>query len=378
MGKLIILDLRPNIYKVGIYKELSKKIICKVLFLSKLGVNKSFYDDNYKTIRNSDTWLLKNCNYCYNFLPEEYKTIFLFWYLFKNKKNGFKYIFIQGYNRKDYILSFVISKILCYKILYRGEGTIKKNESLIRYFQKKLILNIIYFLSHKIFYTCRGNYNYYKHYIGLDILKNISPLTCAVDNSFYQKQKLRDINSVSKIKREKNINPNRKIILFVGQLNDRKQPLNILRSVLHSKFIRDITVVFVGGGPDLGLLKAFSHQNQIDVKYFGFIEQINISKFYNIADLFCIMSKYDNSPKVINEAMNFGIPIIASNACGQAEDLITSDRIGFIVDPNNYLSVRDAIDTILNNDFNYNSELIINKINEFSFSRNAEEIINVL
>ena len=58
-------DLRPNIYKVGIYKCASRKFFTKVFFLSEAGVYKNFYDPRYQVERSSDVWLLEDINYAF-------------------------------------------------------------------------------------------------------------------------------------------------------------------------------------------------------------------------------------------------------------------------------------------------------------------------
>ena len=85
-----------------------------------------------------------------------------------------------------------------------------------------------------------------------------------------------------------------------------------------------LTSVFIGAGKDEQKLRKLAQRYQVDARFVGFVEQLQISKFYSIAHVFILPSEYDPSPKVLNEAMNFGLPIIATDVCGQALDLVTS------------------------------------------------------
>jgi glycosyltransferase involved in cell wall biosynthesis len=53
--------------------------------------------------------------------------------------------------------------------------------------------------------------------------------------------------------------------------------------------------------------------------------------YYNIMDVFVLPSEEDPSPKVINEAMGFGLPVIGTNKVGTIFDMIVNTGSGFMV-----------------------------------------------
>ena len=55
-----------------------------------------------------------------------------------------------------------------------------------------------------------------------------------------------------------------------------------------------------------------------------------LAEIFTISDYFCINSDYDASPKVINEAMNFALPIMCKNTIGTSEDLVIDKYNGYI------------------------------------------------
>ena len=49
----------------------------------------------------------------------------------------------------------------------------------------------------------------------------------------------------------------------------------------------------------------------------------------------------------VNEAMNFGLPIIVSNTCGCSSDLVQNEINGFIVEEGNSDQLKQAMSTLL-------------------------------
>ena len=63
----------------------------------------------------------------------------------------------------------------------------------------------------------------------------------------------------------------------------------------------------------------------------GFINQSEIGNIYNMADVFVMCSGIGETWGLsVNEAMNFGLPIIVSGTCGSAYDLVENGQNGFI------------------------------------------------
>ena len=213
-NKILIFDLRPNIYKVGIYKKLFENCDGQVVFLSDKGFREKYFDERYQIFRKSDGWLLTGLNYKFvsDGHPNIVKNILM---LLKEQKNdGYNTILIQGYNRLDYWLILFMGRLMGYKLMFRGEGTIRKSENFCKFLIKSLLLRIINSLSDVIFYTCLGNLKYFEHYIGKDNSQHLWPLSCSVDNIFYQSRRIKNSKSITALKESMNIAEQKKIILF--------------------------------------------------------------------------------------------------------------------------------------------------------------------
>ncbi len=120
------------------------------------------------------------------------------------------------------------------------------------------------------------------------------------------------------------------MVLFSARFTERKRPLDLLRAVNEISH-QDITVLFVGDGVEREAMEEYARQNGIKAVFVGFINQGAIAKYYSVADVAVVISDYDPSPKALNEAMNFELPIIVTDVVGTANDLVRHGENGFLV-----------------------------------------------
>ncbi len=90
--------------------------------------------------------------------------------------------------------------------------------------------------------------------------------------------------------------------------------------------------LFVGSGALEDEMKNFISQNDLErsATICGFYKGDAIASLYAIAHVIVLPSSLDPSPKVINEAMNFGVIPVVSDRVGTANDLVSHDENGFV------------------------------------------------
>lgn len=153
---------------------------------------------------------------------------------------------------------------------------------------------------------------------------------------------------------------NHKIVLFVGRKCNEKGPqvlLDALPAVIRT--YPQTMAVFIG--PDFGfisksssfteMLKQRAKQLRIEknVLFIGFRQGEILRKFFYAADvLVCPTIIEEAFGKVIIEAMSTNTPVIASNIGGIPE-LITSEKNGLLVPPNDPNALSNEIMRILGN-----------------------------
>jgi glycosyltransferase involved in cell wall biosynthesis len=85
-----------------------------------------------------------------------------------------------------------------------------------------------------------------------------------------------------------------------------------------------------------------------DVLMPGFLNQGELPEAYAAADLFVLPSKlHETWGLVVNEAMNFGLPVIVSDKVGCGEDLVSRRRNGFVVPHGSSAALAGAIATLV-------------------------------
>ena len=171
-------------------------------------------------------------------------------------------------------------------------------------------------------------------------------------------------------------------ILFIGQLIDRKaikETIEIFEEIDSNN--NDIGLIIVGNGPMKNELEKYCEQKKLKVYFEGFISQDDIIKYFKIADLFILLSKYDCNPLVIMEALSCGLPIITSKEVGNSPEFVIDDFNGYCVERDNYQDVSDKILRIINNEdikkkFGLNSLKLSDKVNHKATATRFIEAIN--
>ena len=127
-----------------------------------------------------------------------------------------------------------------------------------------------------------------------------------------------------------------KFFLFVGRLAPEKNVSGLLQSfVEYCATGGSWSLVLAGDGP----LRTELHQQ---VEHLGIAERVHfaglkdsheLAILYAFANCFVVPSICEPWGLVVNEAMASGLPVIVSNRCGCADDLVEHGANGFIFDP---------------------------------------------
>ena len=95
----------------------------------------------------------------------------------------------------------------------------------------------------------------------------------------------------------------------------------------------DAALVYMGEGALRKDIEQYIQEHNLkNVFISGFINQSAVSEFYSLADIYVLCSFSETWGLSTNEAMNFGLPVILSDAVGCAHDLV--DGNGYIFKSN--------------------------------------------
>ena len=161
-----------------------------------------------------------------------------------------------------------------------------------------------------------------------------------------------------------------RVILFVGQLIYRKG-IDVL---LHAaKYIpNDIAVLIVGGKPTEEYL-SIKKELQLDHVYFeDFLVKKDLEKYYRAADLFVMPTREDIWGLVINEAMSYGLPIVSTDRCVAAMELVENNVNGLIVPADDADALAKGIMHVLSADLREMGQQSMKKISGYTIEKMVE------
>ncbi len=122
-------------------------------------------------------------------------------------------------------------------------------------------------------------------------------------------------------------------IAFVARLAEPKDPFLLVEaySSLSNKLIEKSEITIIGDGPQTKQLE----QKIKDLKLFkkirltGKVERVKVFDYLKQSHIFCLASKWEGFPYTVIEAMNYGLPVIASNVGGIKEAL--TEETGILI-----------------------------------------------
>ena len=147
-------------------------------------------------------------------------------------------------------------------------------------------------------------------------------------------EKFRPVDSATKLsmRAEMGIGAEDLILLFVGALSERKHALGLLEGVAMLKDeIPTLKLIAVGPEREAGyadLLRMKAQEWGVESRLTIHEHQSEIARFYQIADVYGLLSSKEGMPNGLLEAMSCGLPAIATRISG-SEDLVEHGVSGF-------------------------------------------------
>lgn len=286
-------------------------------------------------------------------------------------------IVIHGWAYLTNVLALIFGKIYGHTICLRAETPWNQEQQKGKFKTKlkHLYLKILFLFIDKFLFIGKQNRLFYKALGVKDSKLIFTPY--AVDNKRFHDLSLEISQSGA---REKLRLPlSKKIILFSGKFIKKKRPLDLLKAFSKIKS-RNALLVFVGDGELRIKMEKYIAFNALSqsVTLTGFINQTEIPLYYKAADLFVMCSGIGETWGLsVNEAMNFGLPIIISDDCGSAYDLVESDVNGDIFETGNIDKLTLLLDKYLNITEEKISEIknaSYSKIKDYSYKEIIERL----
>lgn len=350
---ICIFALHPITYQTPVYELLEKRskagseFSLDVLFGDPLSLKGHFSDEIGAFIKFDKGLGLENFKHRFlkNFSSDPRKGFFsrinltLPYHLLVGR---YDVLVIHGYSNFSSLIALFFAKIFFIKIIFRGEAVlegISQNEGIVRKLKHKVLPFILQRFD-AVMYTCQGNKRYFMRY---KVPKSkLFPFPCAVNNDYYLSLKNSFKKSSRNFREELGIGNEKFVIFFCARFTPRKRPLDLITAVSRIDH-NDIVTIFIGDGIEKRNMMKAAKENNLNVLFPGFLSSEDIARYALISDIAVTMSDQDNSPKSVNEAMLFELPVIISNVVGTANDLVQDNINGYVLNVGDIKSLGEKI-----------------------------------
>ena len=309
----------PAPYKIVFFNELGKKLDLTVVFEAKGASNQGIkFNYNLETIQTFKAVFLSE---------GDIKEKTVNWKITKYLKEPYDKIVIGAYSyfTEMFALLWLKTRKKPYYLSTDG-GMIKADENPIKKWYKTLLIS-----GAKGYFSPSDMSDKYLEYYGAK--KNAIyryPFT-----SYKKSNQIEEIiTDIEKEKLKTRLNIKEKyLVLGVGQFIYRKG-WNLLLNAMEG-ISDDVALCLIGGKPTEEYKRIVEEKKLRHVYFKDFMKSEELSEYYKAADLFVLPTREDIWGLVINEAMNYGLPVITTTACVAGQELVENYKNGFILNIKN-------------------------------------------
>jgi glycosyltransferase involved in cell wall biosynthesis len=322
----------PIQYEAPLLRRLALEpgLAMKTFFLTDAGAQ-PFFDPGFGRVVDWDVPLLDG--YDHQFVARDLPLPLGF-----NQPSGFSWrrafaagrfhaVWLNGYAHGPLLRAFAAAKRLRMQVLVRGEshdGLRPAEPAWRRAALRAVFRGVDAFLAigsaNRDFYLARGARPERVH---------LAPYS--VDNEFFRERIATASRRRADLLRDLQLSPSRPIVLFASKLQPRKRCADLLLAYERIREHSPAQIVIAGDGEERPRLVEYARSRKLDeVRFVGFKNQSELPAFYDLCDIFVLPSEREPWGLVVNEAMNAGKPIVASDAIGAARDLVLDGRSGYV------------------------------------------------
>ena len=254
-------------------------------------------------------------------------------------------IWVMSYASTNAVLARIAALVQGIPILFRDDTTLLITRPAWKRAIKQMILRPFLYGAWGLF-VGEENKRYWAHY-GIPERRLYFTPHC-VDNSYFQNKAKELLPRKSEMRRRFGITDDAPVIFYCGKFTEIKQVLMLLSA--YEKIRKSIPcwLLLAGDGPLRPAIEDQVHQNATPgVLMPGFLNQTELPLAYAASDLLALPSISETCGLVVNEAMNFCLPIVVSDRVGCAPDLVKSGWNGFVFPHQDVDALSDALGRLI-------------------------------
>jgi glycosyltransferase involved in cell wall biosynthesis len=262
-------------------------------------------------------------------------------------------VVVFGWNNFTYLAAVIACKLCGHSAFFRTENPFKKEKlrrGIVSRLQRLLLQHLLFPLADRFLFIGEQNKMFYRRYGVPDSKFVFSPY--AVDNRRFAAQAEKLCSQKQNIKQELGLPADKKIVLFIGKFIPVKRPLDLVEAFRQLARNIDSVLVMVGDGElkndILDKISAFGLQDKVCLP--GFVNQSEIARYYAAADVLVLCSNSETWGLSVNEAMNFGLPVVVSDMVGCGDNLVEEGLNGFVFPTGDTSQMAEKLRLVLQND----------------------------
>lgn len=257
------------------------------------------------------------------------------------QQNPFDMVLFSGYASPAVIVAILYCKLRRIPYCIEFDGGYNKRDSFLKRCLKKVLVSS----AKALFITCRDLYDYL-----CDLGVPTHKLHTYPFSSIKQAEMLERVpTAAEKRERKERLGISEsKVILAVGRFIPLKGFDVLLKAVQATD--RTVGVYFIGGEPPAQYVAMKERYQLSNVHFVDFMNKETLREWYQAADLLVHPTRKDIWGLVINEAMACGLPVISTDRCIAAKELITDGENGYVVPVGDAAALAEKIQTVMQDD----------------------------
>ncbi len=254
------------------------------------------------------------------------------------ERGRFDAFVVPGWALRVYMQAVRACRRLGVPVLVRGDSYLVGKRKLAVRLAKSVAYPFLLRQFDGFLYVGQANREYLLHYGAPPERMFFSPH--CVDNETFEAA-----SALARAKAPPRKPEDRRRLLFVGKLIDRKRPMDLLQAMRRLQVPAEVT--FAGSGALEGALRRFAEESALSANFLGFCNQSELPAIYASADVLVLPASYETWGLVVNEAMCCGLPAVVSDAVGCAADLVDEGRTGAIFPTGDAIALGRKIGSVL-------------------------------
>ncbi len=242
------------------------------------------------------------------------------------KQGGFDVVLVTGWHLKGYLQTILAAKRQGIPVMVRGDSQLDTHRSLVKRAVKALTYPVLLRFFDAALYVGVRSKHYWCHYRYPERRLFFSPH--CVDNGWFAARG--SVEAGAALRQKLGIAPLTPVVLFAGKLQPFKRPLDVIDACAKLRSNgKDVQLLIAGSGELDHTLQQRAAVEGVTIQMLGFQNQTAMPAVYAAADVLALpSSSAETWGLVVNEALACGTPVVVSDACGCAPDLVEDGSAG--------------------------------------------------